>query len=104
MGEEEALGMLTMNWLLPGKDDPETVLACRILDSLLTGMNASPLRRALIESGLGEDLTGAGVEHEMAQMYYSVGMKGVLPENFKAVRELIVRTLQEIAQRASRPI
>jgi Zn-dependent M16 (insulinase) family peptidase len=99
MGEEEALGMLTMNWLLPGKDDPEIVLACRILDSLLTGMNASPLRRALIESGLGEDLTGAGVEHEMAQMYYSVGMKGVLPENFKAVRELIVRTLEEIAQK-----
>lgn len=97
MGEDEdALGMLTMNWLLPGKEDAGTVLACKILDSLLTGMNASPLRKALIESGLGEDLTGAGVEHEMAQMYYSVGMKGVLPENFQAVRELIVRTLEDI--------
>ncbi len=81
MGEDgDALGMLTMNWLLPGKENPETVLACKILDNLLTGMNASPLRKALIESGLGEDLTGAGVEHEMAQMYYSVGMKGVRPE------------------------
>jgi Zn-dependent M16 (insulinase) family peptidase len=96
MGEEEALGMLTMNWLLPGKDDPETVLACKILDSLLTGMNASPLRKALIESGLGEDLTGVGVEHEMAQMYYSVGMKGVLPENFQAVRDLVIKTLEGI--------
>lgn len=96
MGEEEALGMLTMNWLLPGKEDAETVLACKILDGLLTGMNASPLRKALIESGLGEDLTGAGVEHEMAQMYFSVGMKGVLPENFQAVRELIVKTLEDI--------
>jgi hypothetical protein len=97
MGEDEdALGMLTMNWLLPGKEDAGTVLACKILDSLLTGMNASPLRKALIESGLGEDLTGAGVEHEMAQMYYSVGMKGVLPENFQAVRELIVSTLEDI--------
>ncbi|MGE4442062.1 MAG: insulinase family protein [Desulfomicrobium sp.] len=99
MGEEEALGMLTMNWLLPGKEDPETVLACKILDGLLTGMNASPLRKALIESGLGEDLTGAGVEHEMAQMYFSVGMKGVLPENFQAVRELIVKTLEDIVAR-----
>jgi Zn-dependent M16 (insulinase) family peptidase len=97
MGEDEdALGMLTMNWLLPGKEDPGTVLACKILDGLLTGMNASPLRKALIESGLGEDLTGAGVEHEMAQMYYSVGMKGVLPENFQAVRDLIVTTLEDI--------
>ena len=100
MGEDdEALGMLTMNWLLPGKEDPETVLACKILDGLLTGMNASPLRKALIESGLGEDLTGAGVEHEMAQMYYSVGMKGVLPENFAAVRELITATLRDIVEK-----
>lgn len=97
MGEDEdALGMLTMNWLLPGKEDAGTVLACKILDGLLTGMNASPLRKALIESGLGEDLTGAGVEHEMAQMYFSVGMKGVLPENFQAVRDLIVKTLEDI--------
>jgi len=100
MGEEdEALGMLTMNWLLPGKEDPGTVLACKILDGLLTGMNASPLRKALIESGLGEDLTGAGVEHEMAQMYYSVGLKGVLPENFEAVKALILSTLEEIASK-----
>ncbi len=100
MGEDdEALGMLTMNWLLPGKEDPETVLACKILDGLLTGMNASPLRKALIESGLGEDLTGSGVEHEMAQMFYSVGLKGVLPENFEAVKELIVSTLEGIAEK-----
>ena len=98
-GEEgEGLGMLTMNWLLPGKEDPETVLACKILDGLLTGLNASPLRRALIESGLGEDLTGAGVEHEMAQMYYSVGLKGVRPENFEAVRKLVISTLEGIVE------
>lgn len=96
MGEEEPLGMLTMNWLLPAKEDPQNVLVCRILDGLLTGMNASPLRKALIESGLGEDLTGAGVEHEMAQMYYSVGLKGVLPENFGNVQHLILQTLRVI--------
>lgn len=104
MGEEEdALGMLTVNWLFPEKDDPQTVLACKILDGLLTGMNASPLRKALIESGLGEDLTGAGVEHEMFQMYYSVGMKGVEPENFAAVRDLILSTLHEIVDNGFAP-
>lgn len=95
-GGEEALGMLTMNWLLPDKTDAETVLACKILDSLLTGLHASPLRKVLIESGLGEDLTGCGVEHELAQMYYSVGLKGVRPENFEAVRSCILRILREI--------
>ncbi|MDY0273873.1 MAG: insulinase family protein [Desulfomicrobium sp.] len=98
MGDEEAVGMLTMNWLWPTKDDAEMVLACRIVDGLLTGMNASPLRQALIESGLGEDLTGAGVEHDLLQMYYSVGMKGVAPKNFTAVQELIRGTLVNIVE------
>lgn len=102
MGEGES-GMLTMNWLLPDKEDPQTILACRILDGLLTGMNASPLRQALIESGLGEDLTGTGLEHELTQMYYSVGMKGVRPENFQAVRELIRDTLERIAEEGFEP-
>ncbi|NCD24868.1 MAG: peptidase M16 [Deltaproteobacteria bacterium] len=99
-GEDgEALGMLTMNWLFPAMDEPETVLAAKVLDFLLTGMNASPLRKALIESGLGEDLTGGGLEHELAQMYYSVGLKGVRPENFDAVRALITDTLSTIVER-----
>lgn len=102
MGEDES-GMLTMNWLLPGEKDPQTILSCRILDGLLTGMNASPLRQALIESGLGEDLTGVGLEHEMAQMYYSVGMKGVRPENFQAVRDLVTDTLKRIVKDGFEP-
>lgn len=92
-----------MNWLCTDKRDATTMLACKMLDHLLTGMNASPLRKALIESGLGEDLTGCGLEQDMAQMYYSVGLKGVLPSDFPAVRALIVDTLTSVATHGFEP-
>lgn len=40
----------------------------------------------------------------MAQMYYSVGMKGVLPENFDAVRSLIIDTLTGLVTHGATPI
>ena len=40
--------------------DFERVLALSILSYILVGTSAAPLRKALIDSGLGEDLTGGG--------------------------------------------
>ena len=51
--------MVTVNWMLDEIDDPETVLALNMLEHILVGTPASPLRKALIDSGLGEDLTGS---------------------------------------------
>lgn len=96
-------GMLTLNWLCADQRDATTMLACKMLDHLLTGMNASPLRKALIESGLGEDITGCGMEQDMVQMYYSVGLKGVQPADFPAVRTLITDTLRSIATHGFEP-
>ncbi len=89
---------LTQNWLLPETFDPQLNLCLRILDFILIGMPASPLRKALIESGLGEDLTGAGLETDIMQMYYSVGLKGVEPKNLGRVERLIDSTLKDLAQ------
>jgi presequence protease len=38
-----------------------------ILAHILIGTPASPLRKALIESGLGEDLTGRGLDSDLAR-------------------------------------
>ena len=88
---------LTVNWLLPETFDPRLNLSLRILDFILTGMPASPLRKALIESGLGEDLTGAGLETDIRQMYYSTGLMGVEKENLDQVEKLIESTLNDLA-------
>jgi Zn-dependent M16 (insulinase) family peptidase len=48
-----------------------------LLEYILLGMPGSPLRKALIESGLGEDLAGVGLEADLIQPYFSTGLKGI---------------------------
>ncbi len=94
--DDEGLGMITVNWLLPETTDPVLNFSLQMLDHILVGLPGSPLRRALIESELGEDLIGAGLENELRQMYYSIGMQGVKPENFPKVEALIMDTLRRL--------
>ncbi|MCF8107954.1 MAG: insulinase family protein, partial [Desulfohalobiaceae bacterium] len=87
---------LTMNWLLDVTTHAELNILLHILETLLIGMPASPLRKTLLDSGLGEDITGIGLESDLRQMYFSTGMKGVARENVGALEDLIVKTLQEL--------
>jgi len=59
--ESKAKGMITINWLLTETSSADVNLALRILNHILLGMPGSPLRKALIDSGLGEDLAGVGL-------------------------------------------
>jgi hypothetical protein len=97
--EDEAgsKSMVAVNWLLHGDIDTETGLALQILDYILIGTPASPLRRALIESGLGEDLAGVGMETELKQFFFSTGLRGVEADDEAAVEALVIKTLQELA-------
>ena len=90
--------LITLNWLGPDiLDDTESGLALRMLEHILLGLPASPLRRALIESGLGEDLAGQGLETELRRPVFDVGLKGVEPERVDEVEALILRTLRTLA-------
>ncbi|MGE4299777.1 MAG: insulinase family protein [Desulfovibrionaceae bacterium] len=90
--------MCVVNWLLPEPLDPEVNYAFQMLEHVLAGMPASPLRMALIESGLGEDVAGAGMENELRQMYFSVGLKGIALDDADAVEALVLDTLAAIAE------
>ena len=98
-GEEEgrARSMVAVNWLMHEEIDPVTGLGLQILDHVLLGTPASPLRKALIESGLGEDLSGIGMETELRQFFFSIGLKGVAREDEEQVVELVLRTLESLA-------
>jgi len=102
-GENNPKCYLTINWLLPETFDARLNLSLRILDFILTEMPASPLRKALIESGLGEDLTGSGLETDILQMYYSTGLKGVDSHNLNKVEELIIATLGHLVRQGIDP-
>ncbi|GAK55491.1 PreP peptidase [Candidatus Vecturithrix granuli] len=100
VGEAESAekkGMMTVNWLLPATPDAETSLALLMLNHILIGTPASPLRKALIDSGLGEDLTGGGLESELLQSMFSTGLKGMAVEDAEKVETLILDTLKSLA-------
>jgi Zn-dependent M16 (insulinase) family peptidase len=96
--EDATQGQVTVNWVLNDITDTETTLALEILSHILIETPASPLRQALIESGLGEDLAGIGLEAELRQVYFSTGLKGVEMEDADAVEALVLDTLDALAE------
>ncbi len=91
-------GYLTVNWLLPENSDPALTLSLYVLSYILIGTQASPLRKALIDSGLGEDVTG-GLEGELRQMSFTAGLKGFAVEKADTVETLILDTLQKLVNK-----
>ncbi len=96
-GEDATKAMFTMNWLLCETADSTNALILEMLEHILEGLPGSPLRKALIESGLGEDTTGIGLESDLRQMYYSVGLKGIDEHKVPEAEMLILETLAELA-------
>lgn len=98
-GEEEpSKGMVTVNWLLTDRPDAQLSLSLQILEHILLGLPGSPLRKALIDSGLGADLAGVGMETELRQIYFSTGLKDIDPENADRLEKLIVEVLGSLRQ------
>ena len=53
--------------------------ALGFLNYLMLGTAAAPLRKALNDSGLGESIIGGGVEDELRQPVFSLGLKARPP-------------------------
>ena len=95
--ETDAKGMITINWVLPETVHVHTNFSLRMLEYMLLGMPASPLRKALIDSGLGEDLAGDGLGSDLRNQYFSTGLKGIHTEDADKVETLVLDTLRTIA-------
>jgi Zn-dependent M16 (insulinase) family peptidase len=102
-GDDESRGMVTLNWLVGETADREQNLAFHILAYMLLGMPGSPLRKALIDSKLGEDLAGEGLGSELRQMYFSTGLKGIAFEDADKVEDLVLDTLTRLVKEGIDP-
>jgi Zn-dependent M16 (insulinase) family peptidase len=97
-------GAVSIGWLLSdGNDEPEVRIAIRALKEILVGSSASPLRKALLDSGLGEDLIGGAEWDEMRQPIFVTGLKGVCETNHGLVEPLVLDTLKCLAQSGINP-
>ena len=102
--DESAKSLITVNWMLPENNDAELAIAYALLAHVLMGTPASPLRRALIESGLGEEVIGSGYDPSfgiftsLRQLFFTAGLRGVQTEDVDKVEEIILTTLTAIAE------
>jgi presequence protease len=94
---ENPKGYAQVNWALPEETDPARRMMLEILSYALVSTPASPLRKALIDSGLGEQITGGGLNGYTRQPSFSVGLKGVAWAKIEQVEPFILETLQQLA-------
>lgn len=90
--------MLHMAWLTNDISDSYTRLCMTLLSQLLLGNPGAPLYKALLDSGLGKNLTpGCGYHDDYRTTCFAVGLQGTEPERAKAVEACILENLQAIA-------
>jgi Zn-dependent M16 (insulinase) family peptidase len=93
-----------LSWLCGDAADPAETLSLAALAEILLGHDGSPLTRALIDSGLGEDLSPvSGLEGELRETAFCVGIRGlheqpdrVIEEAAKEVEALILKVLERL--------
>ncbi|MDM7986476.1 MAG: insulinase family protein [Smithella sp.] len=101
ISKDESAGhktMVNIAWMLSENTNHETSLMLEIISTLLVGSAASPLRKALIDSGLGEDLTPvSGIEADLKQLMFCVGLRNAQSADAQKIETLIFDTLGSIA-------
>ena len=97
-GESSEGYMLCITWLLNTQPlTPRDELAWIVLDSLLLGKPSSPLQKALEDSNLGEETIGGGLDDELLQSTFAIGMKGLKKrEDVHVLEDLILSTLEKL--------
>jgi presequence protease len=88
---------VSLNWMLDETDDVQAALAMSILSYALVGTPAAPLRKALIDSRLGDDIMAAGLNSGLKQPIFGAGLKGIDPADADKVEALVLATLQTLA-------
>ncbi len=86
-----------MAWLASDILDAFEVLSLVLLEQILLGNAASPLRKALIDSGLGAALSdGTGYDRDNRDTMFACGLKDTARSSAEEIRTLIFKTLEEL--------
>jgi hypothetical protein len=90
-------------WIVGDATNPREALAWHVLDLILNGNEAAPLRRALLDSKLGEDVVFTGADGTGLDIAYSAGLKGTEPGRVEAFERLACETMEKLAAQGFTP-
>ena len=100
IGADEGLAAKTFllsAWVVGGIEDIGEAMDLSVLGTALLGNEAAPLRKALIDSKLGEDVVFAGCSPLGREAAFRVGLRGSEPERMNAFRKVVDDTLRDLA-------
>ncbi len=94
--EEDGTATVNVSWILGDSTDPVNSLLGFVLSRYLVGTESSPLKRALIDSGLGEDLDDiTGFDSDTIQSVFASGLRKSRPEHAEKIKALVFDTLKK---------
>ncbi|MBR1628115.1 MAG: insulinase family protein, partial [Lachnospiraceae bacterium] len=97
--EEKDASYLSYNLVIGDILDAKLAAAFELLDYALLSSPGAPIRKALVEAGIGKDILG-GYDNGTLQPVFSVIAKGTEPDREKEFLEIIQSVLQEQADGA----
>lgn len=90
---------LVMNWLVGDSTDADEYISLVVLSKILLGNEAAPLKKALIDSQLGQDiLDQSGVNEVGWESTFEVGIKGSEAQKVEEFSNLVLTTLGDLAK------
>ena len=88
-----------LSYLCGSSTNTEETIDLAALAETLLGHDGSPLTRALIDSGLGEDLSPvSGFEGDLLETVFTAGLRGVEAKNYGKVEALISGELKRLVK------
>ena len=89
---------IMMKWLVGDSTNSEEWVALDILSRILLGNEAAPLKKAIVESQIGQDLLRSGVDSVGKEATFHVGIQGSEPDRGEAFSQLVINTLETLAE------
>jgi hypothetical protein len=103
-GQTKESASVVLSWVTTDVTDPLQVITLSTLVDLLLGNQAAPLYKALLDSGLGVDISPeSGMSADFRQMPFLVGFKGINPDLAEEAKACIMKALQTIVKEGLEP-
>lgn len=93
----ENKSLLAYVWSIDTSLNGELAVAFAVLDEILLSKNTSPLKRALLQSGLGADVMGGYLAYSY-QPFFDVTLKDTNSESKEEFERIIKETLTELVR------
>lgn len=98
-GEAEDGNTVVLNWSFGERSDSEAEAERAVVAGILMNHDGSPLQKALLDSGLGEDIAPqTGVSSYLRHSMMSLGLRGVKEGDERKVERVVMDALERLVR------